>query len=251
MQFPLNINIDEREISTHLIAELLGMFIGFRYYLFLKKKTQDLLTSDERLKIFAAVCIGALIGSRLVGVLEIPQQLIDAPNKFVFIFSNKTIVGGLIGGLLSVELFKKIVNIKYSSGDLMTYPIVLGLIIGRIGCFCEGLSDGVIGSQTNLFTGIDFGDGIYRHPLPLYEIAFLCMLWIFIKWFETKYKLANGARFKLFMICYLLFRFVIEFIKDNAFTIGFLSTIQITTLVGLLYYYKTIFSLNKLIQNNA
>ncbi len=169
----------------------------------------------------------------------------------VYIFSNKTILGGFVGGLFCVEFIKKKIGVTTSSGDLMTYPILLGLIIGRIGCFCEGLGDGTIGKETQLFTGINFGDGILRHPLPLYELLFLVFIRVIIFKFDKKNILADGGKFKLFLISYLFYRFFIELLKENTFTILGLSTLQITALIGLLYYSKTISNIKILFKANA
>lgn len=240
MHFPINLHLFGKEISTHFALEIISIFIGVRYYVFLRKRSHDTISDVNRLKIFVAVCLGALLGSRLVGVFENPEQFFAAPDKFRYIFSNKTIVGGLLFALFFVELFKLKLKIKTSSGDVMTYPLLLALILGRIGCFCEGLNDGTIGRATTLFTGIDFGDGILRHPLPLYEITFLICLWLVIYNFDKRKVLANGSKFKLFLINYFLYRFCIEFLKDNEFTIFYLSTIQIACLMGLIYYLKTL-----------
>ena len=53
-------------------------------------------------------------------------------------------------------------------------------LIGRIGCFTAGLTEETYGIKTTFFTGIDFGDGIRRHPVTLYEIAFLALLWLLL-----------------------------------------------------------------------
>ncbi|MCE3227461.1 MAG: prolipoprotein diacylglyceryl transferase [Bacteroidetes bacterium] len=225
--------------------EIVSIFVGVRYYSYLRKKSNDSISSINRLIIFAAVCFGALIGSRVIGVLEQPFAFMNSENKFVYIFSNKTIVGGLLGGLLVVEITKKLIGVTSSSGDIMTYPLILGLILGRIGCFCEGLADGTIGKATSLFTGIDFGDGILRHPLPLYEIIFLISLWIFIRMMEKK-GLSNGSKFKLFLISYLFYRFMIEFLKEEQFTFFYLSVIQLTCFAGLIYYLPVILKPKKL-----
>ncbi|MBA3665303.1 MAG: prolipoprotein diacylglyceryl transferase [Bacteroidetes bacterium] len=250
MQFPINTHLAGKEISTHLVMEILGIFIGVRYYYYLKKNTKDLISPVDRLKIFAAVCFGALIGSRLVGVFEDPNEFFNSENKFVYIFSNKTIVGGLLGGLISVEITKKIIGVTASSGDMMTYPVLLGLMIGRIGCFCEGLADATIGRATTCFTGIDFGDHVLRHPLPLYEIAFLFLLWISIRLLE-KYQLADGAKFKMFMISYFSYRFMIEFLKEDHFTVFHISILQLTCILGLLCYCKTLLNPKKLFLSYA
>lgn len=251
MQFPLNLHVFNKEISTHFILEIVSIFIGVRYYMFLRKRTIDEISEINRLKIFVAVCIGALIGSRLVGVFENPYDFFNNSHKFQYIFSNKTIVGGLLFALFSVELVKIKIGVKTSSGDIMTYPLLLSLIIGRVGCFCEGIGDGTIGNETTLFTAINFGDGVFRHPLPLYEISFLMCLWCFIYCIDKKQVLVNGSKFKIFLINYFLYRFFIEFLKTNEFTFLELSTIQYACLIGLMYYLKTVINPKRLFLHYA
>jgi len=91
------------------------------------------------------------------------------------------------------------------------------------------------------------GDGLLRHPVTLYEIIFLLMLWVVLVSIEKKFILVNGARFKLFMISYMVFRFCIEFIKPHHVLIMGLSSIQLTCLICLLYYLRTIVRPNQLI----
>lgn len=169
-------------------------------------------------------------------------DLITKETPFYFYFTQKTIVGGLLGGLIAIEIVKKILNIKHSSGDLMTYPLILGIAIGRVGCFFAGLSDGTHGVQTDLLLGYDFGDGIKRHPTQIYEILFLGFLYLFLKilennvYYRKENKLMDGLKFKLFLSSYLLFRFCIEFIKPvSPFAFG-LSFIQLSCLAGISYY---------------
>ena len=150
-------------------------------------------------------------------------------------------MGGLFGGLLGVELIKKIIGEKQSSGDLFTLPIILGIIIGRIGCFLAGIKEFTYGIQTTFLLGMDLGDGLQRHPIALYEILFLVLLFIRIKELQKQAKkFENGTYFKIFMICYFSFRFVIEFLKPNDFLLLGLSSIQYLCLICLLYYYKTL-----------
>lgn len=76
--------------------------------------------------------------------------------------STTTVVGGLLGGLVGVELSKKIIGVRTSSGDLFSYPLILGMMIGRVGCL-GGLEDNTYGEATTLPWGMDLGDGVMRH----------------------------------------------------------------------------------------
>ena len=231
----------------HTITEFFGLFVGFRYYLFLKRKQGDVINSSNRLLIIICATIGAFIGSRLIGGFENPPAIKQSPNIFTYFYSNKTIVGGLLGGLFGVELIKKIVHEKQASGDLFTYPIILALIIGRVGCFSMGVYEETYGVPTSLPWGMNLGDGITRHPVCLYEIIFLIILWISVAVIGKKYVFGNGAIFKIFIISYLSFRFLLDFIKPH-YTYSFgVSTIQLVCLAGLIYYYQYIIQPKKLI----
>jgi prolipoprotein diacylglyceryltransferase len=120
----------------------------------------------------------------------------------------------------------------------MVYPLILAMIIGRIGCFLAGLDDGTYGNPSKLPWAVNFGDGTPRHPTNLYEILFWVILWIALYNIEKRKQLADGARFKIFLASYLLFRFLIEFIKPDYFFSFGLSVIQLVCLAGILYYYK-------------
>jgi len=234
-----------------MIMETLAFFIGFRYFLYLRKKTGDQLSSSGRIWIILGAIFGALIGSRLIGGLEHPDELFASSNPLVYFYSNKTVVGGFLGGLAGVELVKKKIGEKRSSGDLFVYPIILALIIGRIGCFSMGIYEETYGLPSNLPWAMDLGDGITRHPVAIYEIIFLMMLWILLKWTEQKIRLQQGGLFKLFMIFYLLFRLLLDIIKPHYSILLQLSTIQITCVAGLLYYLPYIIKPEKLTTSYA
>lgn len=164
---------------------------------------------------------------------------------------NKTIVGGMLGGLIGVEIIKKKIGVTVSSGDLMVYPLILAMIIGRTGCFLTGLGDGTYGIATHLPWGIDFGDGIRRHPTNLYEIIFWIILWITLKITERKFMFTDGSKFKIFLASYLVFRLLVEFIKPDYFFNFGLSVIQLACIAGILYYYKVFIYPNKLVKPYA
>ncbi|WP_397364113.1 prolipoprotein diacylglyceryl transferase [Olleya sp. R77988] len=240
MQLPFNLEFFGININIHLVLEYLAFFIAFRYYVFLRRKNTDAINTNNRLSIILGAALGALIGSRLVGFLENP--LIEFTTKnLIQLLNTKTIMGGLFGGLLGVELAKKMIGEKQSSGDLFVFPIILGIFIGRIGCFLSGINEFTYGKETSSFFGMDLGDGLLRHPTSLYELVFLTLLFIILRFINNNYRLKNGELFKVFMLSYFGFRFFIEFLKPNIFyTLG-LSTIQILCVICWLYYSPFIF----------
>src|SRR5687768_8049182 len=158
MDFPFYVHIGNKSILLHSIIEPLAFFVGFRYLIYLKKRRGDILSSGHRFSIIIAAILGALLGSRLVGGLENPLPLLEGKNWVIHFYSNKTILGGLVGGLLAVEFVKKTMGIKEATGDLFTYPIILALVIGRLGCFSMGVYEETYGTATAFILGMDLGD---------------------------------------------------------------------------------------------
>ena len=124
----------------------------------------------------AAAAAGAALGSKLLFWLEDPELTWHNLHNLAYLMRGKTVVGALVFGLISVELIKRYIGVRQSTGDLYAIPLALGIAIGRIGCFLTGLSDNTYGTSTTLPWAINFGDGIPRHPTQLYEIAFLLFL---------------------------------------------------------------------------
>jgi phosphatidylglycerol---prolipoprotein diacylglyceryl transferase len=249
LHFPVSVNIGSTNITAHALLETAAIFIAFRYYLSLKKKQGDHIGNENRLFIIAAATIGAVLGARLVGSLENVPQWRASPNAWTYFWGNKTLAGGLLGGLFFVELTKKLLKEKRSSGDLFVYPLILGMIIGRIGCFTAGVSEETYGVASDLPWAMDLGDGIPRHPVTLYEIAFLIGLWLFLYLIQQK-QLKEGALFKIFLISYLVFRFLLDFIKPGWRYAAGLGTIQLFCLAGLLYYLKYLLRPRTLLQTD-
>lgn len=246
MHYPVQLSLGSFKLSLHLIFETAAFFIGFRYFLWLRKKSGDAINEQNRIWLLVGASFGAFFFSRLIGALEEPVSFYNAQNHFIYFYANKTIAGGLLGGLLMVEVTKKLIGVKESSGDLFVYPLILAMIIGRTGCFTSGIYEQTYGNVTSFFLGMDLGDGLKRHPITLYEIVFLLLLWIALLKTERRVKFISGYRFQLFMIAYLTFRFSIQFIKPQYTYFMGLGTIQLACLAGLLYYRRTI---GKLIVN--
>lgn len=237
MQIPFEPQLFGYNINIHLVLEYLAFFVAFRYYVVLRRKSIDSISTNNRLSIILGAALGALIGSRVVGILENPVFELSQRN-LIQLLNTKTIMGGLFGGLLGVELAKKIIGETQSSGDLFVFPIILGIFIGRIGCFLSGINEFTYGKETSFFTGMDLGDGVLRHPTSLYELVFLIMLFFGLKQLQNNSNLNNGDLFKWFMILYFTFRFCIEFLKPNVFFVFGLNTIQILCVVCWVYYMK-------------
>ncbi|MEP6940166.1 MAG: prolipoprotein diacylglyceryl transferase family protein [Rudaea sp.] len=225
-------------VALHTLVEASAYFVGMQLFLRQRRRLAlpALAERDHSLAIGVAAIVGAAIGAKLGYWIEDPHNAFANFPDWRRLLEGKTIVGALLGGLIGVELCKRALGVRTSSGDAFALPLMIGIAIGRVGCFLAGLDDHTYGNPTTLPWGVDFGDGVARHPTQLYEIAFL----IGAAWAISRCavaRLREGDRFRSFMIAYLAFRVLIDFIKPMPVAyFGLLSGIQLLCLGGLAYY---------------
>jgi prolipoprotein diacylglyceryltransferase len=220
--------------AWHPVFESLAYAAGYAVFRRLRARQGDVVAEPQRWTVLAAAAVGALVGSRLLGLAE-QWPTVEAAWRsghllqMVLSPGGKTIVGGLLGGWLGVEIVKRINGIHRRTGDLFALPLCVGIAVGRIGCLLAGLADDTYGKPTTLPWAVDLGDGIGRHPVQVYEILFLILLGILL---STRAKLAEGARFRIFLGSYLAWRVVIDFLKPQPLIHG-LNLIQWSCLAGI------------------
>jgi phosphatidylglycerol:prolipoprotein diacylglycerol transferase len=234
MSFPVYFRLGPLAVHPHWVFESLAYTAGFFLYRRHRRRSGDVIEPRARAWVIAAAAVGGMAGSRLLSAFEDPFLLAGHWTQPHLFLSGKTIVGGLIGGLLAVEAVKRLLGIRVATGDLLALPLVLGIAIGRIGCFLSGLEDQSYGVTTRLPWGVDFGDGVARHPTQLYEMIFLAGL-AAVLLLRTTRMTTTGDRFKLFLLGYLTFRLLVDAIKP-AVRVGGLSAIQWACLAVVAYY---------------
>ena len=172
---------------------------------------------------FAAVLFGASIGAWAFGTLN--GWASGHPGL------ARSVEGALAGAIISIELYKRLNRIAARTGAVYALPLALGIAIGRIGCLFSGLEDFTYGIPTGADWGWNFGDGIPRHPVQLYEsltIAAFALLYAAMVWHRSVFWKANG--FYLAVGFYGAQRFALEFLKPYAAVAGPLTVFQLLSL---------------------
>lgn len=234
MTFPVYLDLLGARLHPHVVFETLAYFLGFRVYLWLRRRQVDDIPGPTRWWAITAAALGGAVGSKVLAWLEDPAALQAHWTDPAFLMAGKTVVGGLLGGLVAVEVVKALLGERRSTGDLFAVPLAVGIAIGRIGCFLTGLPDRTHGTATALPWGVDFGDGIARHPTQVYEVIFLLALVAALLRLGTVLT-RSGDVFKVFMIAYLAFRLGVDALKPAPSIVG-LAAIQWACVAGLVYY---------------
>jgi len=181
-----------------------------------------------QLPYLAALVFGAGFGAFLFGSLNL--WLSGMPGL------ARSVEGALAGGIAAIELYKWTAGISVRTGARFALPLAIGIAIGRIGCYLAGLDDFTYGTPTALPWGHDFGDGISRHPVQLYESAAMAAFaayYVVAVIRRDGFVIANG--FYLVLIYYALQRFIWEFFKPYAALIGPLTLFHLLSLFILFY----------------
>ena len=162
---------------------------------------------------FIALGLGALAGAYLFG-----SSNMTLAGMWQI---GHSIAGAIAGGVVAVEIFKWCTGIRGSTGGQFVAPLAIGIAVGRWGCFFAGLPDYTYGTPTDLPWGVDFGDGIRRHPAQLYESAAMAaFLVVYLIAIARGSQLFLRQGFYLFVGWYALQRFVWEFLKPYPTVIG-------------------------------
>jgi prolipoprotein diacylglyceryltransferase len=233
--FPVLIRFGPLLLHPHTVFDLLAYTVGFRLFLSQRRRLGDTIDARARWTVVAAAIFGAAIGSKLFFWLEDPAETLAHWNDPFFLLGGKTIVGGIIGGLIGVELEKRWAGLTRRTGDLFAMPLAVGIAIGRIGCFLSGLPDRTYGASSALPWAVDFGDGVPRHPTQLYESMAMALAAMVLGRL-TRRPHREGDAFKLFMTMYFGLRLAVDAIKPEVRIFLGLSSLQWASVAVLLYY---------------
>lgn len=154
-----------------------------------------------------ALLFGAVIGGALAA--KLPYVLADpggAVSGLAWLRDGRTITWGLVGGYFGVEIVKPLVGVRGKTGDGFAVPVAVSIGVGRLGCLWAGCC---FGAETDLPWGMDFGDGVTRHPNQLYEAAFHFTMAGLLAYAGTRGWLKR-QRIKVYVLAYMAFRVVSE-----------------------------------------
>jgi len=209
---------------VHLLFMVLALVAAG---LLIRRSQQRLpLSGRERLGVAIGALIGAMAGAKLPFLFSDWDAFLSGA---VWFSDGKTILTGLVGGYLGVEVAKWSLDIRTSTGDSFLVPVAVAIGIGRIGCFFGGCC---YGTETTLPWGVIFPsvDPVPRHPTQLYEAAFhlACAA---TGWWLLRRRLFVGNQIKLYILVYAIYRFGTEWIRPEVRLYGGLTGYQIASVL--------------------
>ncbi len=180
--------------------------------------------------------LSAILGSRILYVLLKPQYFINNPLKiFQFWKGGLVFSGGVFAAILAgwVYLYLKKQSF-WPWTDAFAPGIAAGQALGRIGCLMAGCC---YGETCKLPWAITFTHPqalaplhIPLHPTQIYH-SLAGAITFFILYLSKKRLQYSGQLFALLLICYSIFRIMIEFFRGDYR--GYLGPMSVTQWVTL------------------
>lgn len=201
---------------------------------------------SEAAPITLAAFVGGMIGARVSIVFFNGWETAPIVLDFFRLFDPRigpgSILGGVVGAYVAGFLASRLVGQSGCACDAFAPAMALAMVIGRIGCFLSG-EDG-LGTPTNLPWGVPIpGANQMVHPAPLYEAVFSLTWFTVLVTLRSHPKMQNGNLLKFGIAGYAVFRFFIEFVRNNRVLWWGLTGQQwfclaLLLLIGLYYTYQ-------------
>jgi phosphatidylglycerol:prolipoprotein diacylglycerol transferase len=237
-------------IESYLFFYALGCLVGGLVFWWEVRRRRWPL--EAMLFVMIGCMAGAFAGSALFSLLFLDWSALPEHYRFGELL-GRTVVGGIAGGFLGVEITKKIIGYPHRTGDAFAVAIPLGHAVGRVGCFLGGCCFGTpsslpwalsypagsvphaIHAHQGLIEAVSLAS-LSVHPAPLYEITFDLLLFALL-WRMRDHFLERGMLFRLYLALYASYRFFAEFVRgDSLFPdVGF-KPVQYLLLAAAMYY---------------
>jgi phosphatidylglycerol:prolipoprotein diacylglycerol transferase len=215
------------EITWHGLFTALGVVVGVVVAAFLARRAG--IDEDTIYNMALCLVVGGIIGARAMYVLEHLSDFSDDPTEVFAIHTGGiSIYGALIGGTLGAVAYAAWRRLPRwgEMADVAAIGAILGMAVGRIGCFING---DIFGRTTDWPIGLVYTHSdspayplysamtpeLAQHPVTVYEILgdlviFALLLFVLRRVFKR-----DGMVFFSWAFLYAGMRFGISFLRGT------------------------------------
>jgi prolipoprotein diacylglyceryl transferase len=213
---PILFEIGGVPIYAHGFFLCLGLLIGLLTLILEARRRRW--PRAEVVPITLAAFVGGMIGARVALLFFYGASAAPAALNMFALFDPRigpgSILGGLIGAYIAGYVASRAIGKAGCACDAFAPAIALGLAVGRVGDFLVA-EDGM-GKATTLpwavpAPGVDY----LVHPTPLYDSAFNLIWFGALLLLRDRPAMQDGNLLKLGLAGYAVFRFGVEFVRNN------------------------------------
>lgn len=186
--------------------------------------------------------VGGILGSKLLFYTTQYQEILRDPSFLVRTLTDGFVIyGAIIGGIAGVFLFCKKNRVSFLGYfDLAVPSVALAQGFGRLGCLLAGCC---YGQETESAFHIVFKNSAYApNNVPLIPTQIFSSILDFLHYgllllFVKKWRKGEGQVSGLYLICYSIGRFILEFFRGDLErgNVGVLSTSQFIAIFMFLF----------------
>ena len=234
---PVLLRLGSFQVEWHglltAIAAVVGIFIAVR-----AGRSRGIPASTIYTGAFWVI-IGGVLGARLFHVLDDFGYYASNPTA-IFQLQGLAIWGGLVGGGTAALVYSRVKRIPLGfAADALVPAVLVGLIIGRIGCAING---DAFGGATGLPWGFTYVHpdaavpgsllGVPPPPYPVYEILWNAGALLLLLRLRSHFR-TDGMLFLSYLAIYSVGRIALTFVRQENVVFWGLQQAQVLGIVGL------------------
>ncbi len=165
--------------------------------------------------------LGGVVGARLFYVIDHGEHYLSNPTQ-VLGGGGAAVYGALAGGIIAAMIYARMSHIPVGrAADSLAPGLLVGQIIGRIGCIING---DVWGRVTGLPWAFTYNHpsamlprellGQSTHPYPVYEMLWNAIVLVVIWQLDRRLK-KDWMLFLSYLALYSVGRFVLMFVREQ------------------------------------
>ncbi|HPI92899.1 MAG TPA: prolipoprotein diacylglyceryl transferase [Deltaproteobacteria bacterium] len=220
---PVLIHIGPLQLRWYGLMYIIGFIVAYFVIVHVCRRKELPMARTDVEDLVTYCILGLVVGAR-VGYCLIynPAYYLSHPLKFFAVWEGgMSFHGGLIGLVLTGIFFSRSRGKPFLMlADLGAIGATPGLFFGRIGNF---INAELFGRVTDAPWGMVFPGGgpLPRHPSQLYEALSEGLLLFIILYVVSLKVNTRGIVFGVFLACYGLLRFLLEFFREPDPQLGF------------------------------
>lgn len=223
---PVALRLGPIHIRWYGLAYLLGFVVAYGVLRHLSRRCLLRISREAVSDLVGWLVMGVVLGGRLgwwIFYHRADGAVEPWYEPLAIWHGGMSFHGGLIGVLGALVIWSLARRAPFwNVADCLALVTPIGLFFGRLANF---INAELVGRPTTVPWGMIFpGDSVPRHPSQLYEAILEGPVLLMVLW--TCFRLrrpSDGRTAALFLICYGLFRFAVEFTRQPDSQLGFIA----------------------------